>query len=55
VVVRQTDGEWLLQTPEGNRTAPLVAGRSCSRRVGVEHNVVNNSAHEVVLIDIEMR
>jgi len=55
VVVPQTDGELLLETPEGNRTAPLVAGQSYTRRIGVEHNVINNSAHEVVFIEIEIR
>jgi quercetin dioxygenase-like cupin family protein len=55
VVVPQTDGELLLETPEGNRTAPLAAGQSYTRRIGVEHNVINNSAHEVVFIEIEIR
>jgi beta-alanine degradation protein BauB len=39
VVVPTTDGELLLETPQ----------------VGVEHNVINNSAHEVVFIEIEIR
>jgi quercetin dioxygenase-like cupin family protein len=55
VVVPQTDGELLLETSEGQRTAPLVAGQSYARQVGVEHNVINNSAHEVVFIEIEIR
>lgn len=55
VVVPQTDGELLLETPEGQKTAPLVAGQAYSRVVGVEHNVINNSAHEVVFIEIEIR
>lgn len=55
VVVPMTDGELLLETPEGERLAPLVAGRSYQRQVGVEHNVINNSAHEVVFIEIELR
>ena len=55
VVVPQTDGELLLETPEGERNAPLVAGKSYTRQVGVEHNVINNSAHEVVFVEIELR
>ena len=55
VVVPQTDGELLLETPEGERTAPLVAGKSYTRQVGVEHNVINNTDHEVVFIEIELR
>ena len=55
VVVPQTDGLLLLETPEGLREAPLVAGRSYYRDAGVEHNVINGSAHEVVFIEIEAR
>ena len=55
VVVPQTDGELLLETTEGNRTAPLVAGQSYTRLLGVEHNVINNSSHEVVFVEIELR
>jgi quercetin dioxygenase-like cupin family protein len=55
VVVPQTDGELLLETPEGQQTAPLVTGQAYSRALGVEHNVINNSAHEVVFIEIEIR
>jgi beta-alanine degradation protein BauB len=55
VVVPQTDGELLLETPEGELKAPLVAGKSYTRQVGVEHNVINNTDHEVVFIEIELR
>jgi quercetin dioxygenase-like cupin family protein len=55
VVVPTTDGELLLETPEGERTAPLVAGKSYTRHIGVEHNVINNTDHEVVFIEIELR
>jgi len=55
VVVPQTDGVLLLETPEGLREAPLVAGRSYYRDAGVEHNVINGSTHEVVFIEIEAR
>jgi len=55
VVVPTTDGELLLETPQGEVRAPLVAGKSYTRLVGVEHNVVNNTDHEVVFIEIELR
>ena len=55
VVVPMTNGELLLETPEGTRTAPLVAGLSYNRQVGVEHNVINNTDHEVVFVEIEIR
>lgn len=54
VVVPQTNGELLLETPEGQMTAILVAGQSYARTVGVEHNVVNSSSHEVVFVEIEV-
>ncbi len=55
VVVPMTNGELSLETSEGLRTAPLVAGRSYNRQVGVEHNVINNTEQEVVFIEIEIR
>ena len=55
VVVPMTDGELLLETPEGELKAPLVPGRSYTRNLGVEHNVINNSDHEVVFVEIELR
>ncbi len=55
VVVPMTDGELLIESADGFSLAPLVAGRSYQRALGVEHNVVNHSAHEVVFIEIEIR
>ena len=55
VVVPITDGRLLLETKDGNLEAELVAGRSYARAIGVEHNVVNSSAHEVVFVEIEVR
>ncbi len=55
MVVPQADGELLLETPEGESSAALVAGQSYMRQHGVEHIVINNSAHEVVFIAIGLR
>lgn len=55
VVVPQTNGALLLETPEGNKTVPLVAGQSYARNIGVQHNVINPTEHEVVFIEIEVR
>ncbi|MCB4364727.1 cupin domain-containing protein [Hydrogenophaga taeniospiralis] len=55
VVVPMTGGELLLETPEGHRTSPLTPGQSYTRNVGVEHNVINPTQHEVVFVEIEMR
>ena len=55
VVVPQTDGLLLLESRDGERRAPLVAGQSYYRDAGVEHNVVNDTDHEVVFIETEIR
>lgn len=55
VVVPQTSGELLLETPEGQKTVPLVAGQSYARTIGVRHNVINPTSHEVVFVEIEVR
>lgn len=53
-VVPQTDGILLLETKTGDRRSELHAGRSYAGLQGVEHNVVNDSDHEVVFIEIEL-
>lgn len=55
VVVPSTNGRLLLETSEGNLTADLVAGQSYARQVGVEHNVVNDSPHEIAFVEVEIR
>jgi quercetin dioxygenase-like cupin family protein len=55
VVVPGTDGELLLETPDGEIRAQLVAGQAYARKVGVEHNVINSSPHEVSFVEIEIR
>lgn len=55
VVVPMTDGTLLLETPEGDKRATLVAGQSYFRKAGVEHNVVNASDHEVVFVETELK
>ena len=55
VVVPMTTGPLLLQTPEGEVTSQLVAGRAYYRAAGVEHNVINASAHEVVFVETEIK
>lgn len=55
VVVPMTDGTLLLETPEGDKRAALIAGQSYFRKAGVEHNVVNASDHEVVFVETELK
>ncbi len=55
VVVPMTNGTLLLETPEGEKLAPLAAGQSYFRKAGVEHNVINASDHEVVFVETELK
>ena len=55
VVVPMTDGTLLLETPDGDKHATLIAGQSYFRKAGVEHNVVNASDHEVVFVETEIK
>lgn len=55
VVVPMTDGTLLLETPDGDKHATLIAGQSYFRKAGVEHNVVNASDHDVVFVETELK
>ena len=55
VIVPTIGGELLIETADGSFTAPLVAGQSYARKLGVEHNVVNPTDHEVAFVEIELR
>ena len=55
VVVPMTSGTLLLETPEGNIKSPLTDGLSYTKLMGVEHNVINDNAHEFVFIEVELK
>jgi len=55
VVVPQTTGNLLLETPEGEVTSSLTRGIAYSRPAGVEHNVINASGSEFVFVEIELK
>lgn len=55
VVVPVTDGTLHLETPDGPITADLKLGHSYSRPIGVEHNVINAGARELVFIEVEIK
>ncbi len=55
IVVPMTNGMLHLETPEGLKEFELIAGQSYTRGAGVNHNVINASAHEVVFVEIEIR
>lgn len=55
VITPITDGTLLLQTPNGEVTAQLVAGQSYFRQAGVEHNVINAGDQELVFVETEIK
>lgn len=55
VVVPQTTGVLLLETPEGEKRSQLTTGISYTRCAGVEHNVINPNDTEFVFIEIELK
>ena len=55
VVVPGMDGQLLLQSSEGERTAELRAGQSYFREAGVEHNVINANDFEFFFVETELR
>lgn len=56
VVVPARDGELKLIGPAGEvSTAQLHTGKSYFRRAGVEHDVINNGAGEMVFVEIELK
>ena len=55
VVVPQTDGLLRLELPDGEAEAKLTAGVSYYRRAGVEHDVINAGAAELVFVEVEMK
>lgn len=55
VVVPQTTGKLLLDTPDGQIESQLTTGVAYTRPVGVEHNVINPNDTEFVFVEIELK
>ena len=55
VVVPMTDGELTAVAASGRTKNPLKTGQSYFRKAGVVHDVVNESAREIVFIEIEIK
>jgi len=55
VVVPMTNGELTLLTGAGRGTGTLTAGQSYFRKAGVEHDVRNETAREIVFVEIEIK
>jgi quercetin dioxygenase-like cupin family protein len=55
VVVPMTDSELTVISASGRAQSPIEAGQSYFRKAGVEHDVQNTTAREIVFIEIEMK
>ncbi|MBL8349693.1 MAG: cupin domain-containing protein [Burkholderiaceae bacterium] len=55
VVVPITDGLLRIEAATGTFDSPLTAGVSYSRLTGVEHNVINAGAQDLVFVEVELK
>lgn len=55
VVVPVTTGKLDIFNGKETVAAQLTAGQSYSRRVGVEHDVINNNDFEFVFVEVELK
>ncbi|MBI5131727.1 MAG: cupin domain-containing protein [Rhodopseudomonas palustris] len=56
VIVPVADAEMTIVAPDGTRsTAQLRTGKSYFRKAGVEHDVLNESATEIVFLEVELK
>jgi quercetin dioxygenase-like cupin family protein len=55
IVVPITTGDLTIESAKGVIKAPLVAGASYGRQVGVEHDVVNDNPFPFRFIEIELK
>ena len=55
VVVPMTGGELTVVSAAGTVVAPLTAGQAYFRKAGVEHDVQNATAREIVFVEVEVK
>ena len=55
VVVPVTDGELTVVSTSGTVRSPIARGQSYFRKAGVEHDVRNEAAREIVFVEIEIK
>ena len=55
VVVPVTDGELTVVSASGPAQSPIRTGQSYFRKAGVEHDVQNQTAREIVFVEIEIK
>ena len=56
VIVPVTSGEMTIVAPDGERSRAQVGlGKSYFRKAGVEHDVLNETADQIVFLEIELK
>jgi quercetin dioxygenase-like cupin family protein len=55
VIVPVTSGEMTIVSPGGRSKAQLGVGKSYFRKAGVEHDVLNETADEIVFLEVELK
>jgi beta-alanine degradation protein BauB len=56
VIVPVTAGQMTIVAPSGERSyAQLGVGKSYFRKAGVEHDVLNETAAEIVFLEVELK
>ncbi len=56
VIVPVTSGEMTIVAPNGDRSrAQHAVGKSYFRKAGVEHDVLNETADEIVFLEVELK
>lgn len=55
VVVPVSDGVLTVVSASGSAQSPIAAGQSYFRKAGVEHDVRNETAREIVFVEIELK
>ena len=55
VVVPMTDGDLTIVAGSGRSQNQIKAGQSYFRKAGVEHDVRNETAREIVFVEIEIK
>jgi beta-alanine degradation protein BauB len=56
VIVPVTTGEMTIVAPDGARSkAQITTGKSYFRKAGVQHDVLNETASDIVFLEVELK
>lgn len=55
VVIYRTPAQLLIESKEGESSLEMAEGGLYFRRAGVEHNVINSGATEVVFVETQLK